>query len=445
MIVPLDVPGHFSPNMHPSQGIIPQPFGLVVTSSLPFELKKKGIIGSCGLEKTFGLKIETADREVIFMVNQKSQFTFEILARQKRARTGVFKTPHGDILTPIFAPVGTQATVKSLTPQQLTELNANLVLSNTYHLYLRPGDQLIAEMGGLHQFMQWPRPMLTDSGGFQVFSLSQTRKIDPDGVTFKSHIDGSSHRFTPEKSIAIQENLGADIIMAFDECAPPYDRKYNEQALTRTHAWAERSFQAKKRPDQALFGIVQGGIFPDLRQESAEFISSLGFPGHAIGGLSVGETKEEMNHILEIVDHALPEDKPRYLMGVGTPEDLIQGVLRGIDIFDCVLPTRLARHNAAMTLTGRLNLINASFTRDDRPIDENCTCYTCQKFTRAYLRHLIMAKEMLSATLISIHNLHTLLHLAGEIRLAISEGRFDKYAINFLVELEKAKSENTNS
>lgn len=369
-----------------------------------------------------------------------ANFSFEILARQNRARTGIFKTPHGDIFTPIFAPVGTQATVKSLTPQQLADIHANLVLSNTYHLYLRPGDDLVAEMGGLHQFMQWPRPMLTDSGGFQVFSLAQTRKIDADGVTFKSHIDGSSHRFTPEKSIAIQENLGADIIMAFDECAPPYERAYNQQALARTHAWAERCLQAKKRQDQALFGIVQGGIFPDLRQESAEFIASLGFPGHAIGGLSVGETKEEMNQMLEVVDQCLPEDKPRYLMGVGTPEDLIQGVLRGVDIFDCVLPTRLARHHAAMTLTGRLNLINASFSRDERPIDENCSCYTCQYFTRAYLRHLIVAKEMLSATLISIHNLHTLLHLAGEIRSRISAGQFEEYATNFLNELEQTKA-----
>lgn len=372
-----------------------------------------------------------------------SIFSFEILARQNRARAGVFKTPHGDIFTPIFAPVGTQATVKSLTPQQLHDLNANLVLSNTYHLYLRPGDNLIAKLGGLHEFMQWPKPMLTDSGGFQVFSLAQTRKIDSDGVTFKSHIDGSSHRFTPEVSIAIQENLGADIIMAFDECAPPYDRLYNEQALSRTHAWAERSYNAKKRSDQALFGIVQGGIFPDLRQESAEFISSLGFPGHAIGGLSVGETKEEMNQILEIVDHALPENKPRYLMGVGTPEDLVQGVLRGVDIFDCVLPTRLARHNAAMTLTGRLNLINASFTRDERPIDDNCTCYTCRTFSRAYLRHLIIAKEMLSATLISIHNLHTLLHLTEVIRSAITAGEFEEFAHKFLVELEQAKAAKT--
>ena len=350
-------------------------------------------------------------------------FSFEIIARQGRARAGIFHTPHGDLLTPVFAPVGTQATVKSLTPVQLEDLGASLVLSNTYHLYLRPGDDLVAKMGGLHNFMQWPHPMLTDSGGFQVFSLSEMRKIDDDGVTFKSHIDGSSHRFTPEKSIAIQENLGADIIMAFDECAPPYDRAYNERALARTHAWAERSLQAKTRSDQALFGIVQGGIFPDLRQISAEFIASLGFPGHAIGGLSVGETKSEMHAILETIDPILPEEKPRYLMGVGTPEDLINGVQRGVDIFDCVLPTRLARHNAAMTRSGRLNMVNASFARDPNPIDETCTCYTCQHYSRAYLRHLIIAREMLAATLLSIHNLHTLIHLAATLRQAIVDGK----------------------
>ena len=285
---------------------------------------------------------------------------FRAIARQGRARAGVFHTPHGDLLTPVFAPVGTQATVKAVTPAQLQELDASLVLANTYHLYLRPGDELVAEMGGLHQFMDWQRPILTDSGGFQVFSLSDTRKVDEDGVTFKSHIDGSLHRFTPEKSISIQENLGADIIMAFDECATPNDREYNLRSLSRTHAWAQRCLEAKTRPDQALFGIVQGGVFQDLREESAAFISSLGFPGHAIGGLSVGETKTEMHAMLEVVDRILPEEKPRYLMGVGSPEDLVNGVLRGIDIFDCVLPTRLARHNAAITHTSRLNMMNAS-------------------------------------------------------------------------------------
>lgn len=372
-------------------------------------------------------------------------FSYQIHARQGRARAGVFHTPHGEMLTPLFAPVGTQATVKSLTPAQLAELGANLILANTYHLYLRPGDELIAEMGGLHHFMQWPGPMLTDSGGFQVFSLAETRKVDDDGVTFKSPIDGSMHHFTPEKSIAIQENLGADIIMAFDECANPYDREYNERAVTRTHRWAERCLRAKTRPDQALFGIVQGGVFPDLRAQSAEFIASLGFPGHAIGGLSVGESKEEMHAMLEVVDAILPEDKPRYLLGVGTPEDLINGVLRGIDIFDCVLPTRLARHNAVLTRhNGRLNLVNAIFARDPRPIDEACTCYTCQHFSRAYLRHLIIAKEMLSATLLSIHNLHTLLQLAREARQAILEGRFDALIRRISESMNQRFSESAN-
>jgi queuine tRNA-ribosyltransferase len=372
------------------------------------------------------------------MENQKSTpsigkiFSFELTARQERARAGVFHTPHGDLLTPIFAPVGTQATVKAVTPDQLQELDASLVLANTYHLYLRPGDELVAELGGLHQFMDWPRPILTDSGGFQVFSLSGTRKVDEEGVTFKSHIDGSLHRFTPEKSISIQENLGADIIMAFDECASSNDREYNLRSLSRTHAWAQRCLAAKTRPDQALFGIVQGGVFQDLREESAAFITSLGFPGHAIGGLSVGETKTEMHSMLEVVDRILPEEKPRYLMGVGSPEDLVNGVLRGIDIFDCVLPTRLARHNAAITHTSRLNMMNAIYARDPLPLEENCNCYTCQRFSRAYLRHLIVAREMLAATLLSIHNIHSLLQLVREIRQAILENRFEAYAAEFL-------------
>jgi queuine tRNA-ribosyltransferase len=365
-------------------------------------------------------------------------FTFDLQAQEGRARAGVFHTPHGDLLTPVFAPVGTQATVKAITPAQLAEIGASLVLSNTYHLYLRPGDELVAQMGGLHPFMSWPNPILTDSGGFQVFSLADSRKVDADGVTFKSHIDGSLHRFTPEKAIAIQENLGADIIMAFDECAPPTERAYNQRAMARTHAWAERCLKAKTRPDQALFGIVQGGVFPDLREESARFISSLGFPGHAIGGLSVGETKAEMHAMLQVVDGVLPPEKPRYLMGVGSPEDLVNGVLRGVDIFDCVLPTRLARHNAAMTRTGRLNLMNAAFARDVQPIDESCACYTCRSYTRAYLRHLIVAKEMLAATLLSIHNLYTLLQLARDMRQAILDGRFEQFAQRFLA----ARNEN---
>jgi queuine tRNA-ribosyltransferase len=367
-----------------------------------------------------------------------SPFSFKVEAKQGRARAGRFRTPHGDLLTPVFAPVGTQATVKAVTPAQLSELGASLVLANTYHLHLRPGAELVADFGGLHRFMNWPGPMLTDSGGFQVFSLAENRKIDTDGVTFKSHIDGAIHQFTPEKAIAIQENLGADIIMAFDECAEPYDRETNERAVARTHAWAERCLAAKSRPDQALFGIVQGGIFPDLRRQSASFIGSLGFSGHAIGGLSVGETKDEMHAMLEVVDQILPEDRPRYLMGVGTPADLVNGVMRGVDIFDSVLPTRLARHNAAFTRTGgRLNLVNAAFTRDPRPIDPDCSCYTCKNFSRAYLRHLILAKEMLSSTLLSIHNLFILVQLAREIRQTILEGNFLRLAGAFLERREE--------
>ncbi len=361
-------------------------------------------------------------------------FEFQITAKNNRARAGVFSTPHGDLLTPVFAPVGTQATVKTLTPEHLKSINASLVLSNTYHLYLRPGDELVRDMGGLHKFMQWHNPMLTDSGGYQVFSLSNTRKIDDDGVTFKSHIDGSTHRFTPEKSIQIQENLGADIIMAFDECSDPNDAAYSKIAMERTHRWAERSLRAKTRSDQALFGIVQGGVNPRLREESAKFIASLNTPGIAIGGLSVGETKDEMHTTLDVVTPLLPENKPRYLMGVGTPEDIINGVARGIDIFDCVLPTRLARHHSAFAPEGRLNMMNASFARDERPIDETCDCYTCQTFTRAYLRHLIVAKELLAGTLLSIHNLRALIRLVESLRVSILEHTFESKSAELLTQ-----------
>ena len=355
-------------------------------------------------------------------------FSFDLTAKDGMARAGVFHTPHGDLQTPVFAPVGTQATVKAVTPRQLEETGATLVLSNTYHLYLRPGAGLVADMGGLHSFMQWPRPMLTDSGGFQVFSLSETRKVDEDGVTFKSHVDGSMHRFTPEISIDVQEKLGADIIMVFDECAPPYDREYSERAMQRTHAWAERCQAAHTRTDQALFGIVQGGAFADLRRQSAEVIAGMGFPGHAIGGLSVGETKPEMHAMLEVVNAVLPQDRPRYLMGVGAPEDLVEGIRRGVDIFDCVLPTRLARHQSAMTRSGRINLLNATHAHDPRPIDETCGCYTCRTFSRAYLRHLVVAKEMLAATLVSIHNIYTLVDLVKQAREAIQACRFNEWA-----------------
>jgi queuine tRNA-ribosyltransferase len=363
---------------------------------------------------------------------EKTAFTYNIQSREGLARAGVFATPHGDLLTPVFAPVGTQATVKSLSPAQIEATGASLVLSNTYHLYLRPGADLVAEMGGLHEFMQWHKPMLTDSGGFQVFSLAEMRKVDEDGVTFKSHIDGSMHRFTPESSIAIQEKLGADIIMAFDECSDPNNPEYNRKAMARTHKWLERCIKAKSRPDQALFGIIQGGVDKTMREESARFVSSMNLPGIAIGGLSVGESKQEMYTTLDHLNPHLPPDKPRYLMGVGTPEDLLNGVLRGVDIFDCVLPTRLARHQAAFTRTGRINLMNAGYTRDRSPIEPACDCYTCTTFTRAYLRHLIVAKEMLASSLISIHNIRFLVKLMEDSRAAILNQSFTTFAGAFL-------------
>ncbi len=376
----------------------------------------------------------------------KPWFRFEVLATAGKARAGIFHTPHGPLPTPVFAPVGTRAAVRALTPAQVRAAGATLVLANTYHLYLRPGADLVAEMGGLHRFMAWDGPILTDSGGFQVFSLGDLREVDDDGVTFRSHLDGSLHRFTPEISIRVQEQLGADIIMAFDECPEPYDRAYNEQALQRTHRWAERSLRAHTRRDQALFGIVQGGVFPDLREQSARFIASLGFPGHAIGGLSVGETKAEMYAMVDLVTDILPADKPRYLMGVGTPEDLVEGIRRGIDMFDCVLPTRLARHGTAMLRDGRrLNLRNARFARDPAPLDPQCGCYTCRTFSRAYLRHLVVSKEMLAASLLSIHNIHTLTQLAREMRQAILEGRFEAWVAEWKAQATATASRPTSA
>jgi len=373
------------------------------------------------------------------------RFDVEKEDSSSRARVGQFHTPHGVIETPVFAPVGTQATVKAIRPSDLTELGATLVLSNTYHLYLRPGDELVRDMGGLHEFMQWSGPLLTDSGGFQVFSLSDTRKIDADGVTFQSHHDGSYHRFTPESSVGIQENLGADIIMAFDECPPPNDYDYVKHSLTRTHPWLMRCLEAKKRADQALFGIVQGGIFPDLRTESAEFITKLNLPGYAIGGLAVGETKAEMHHMLDVLDPVLPRDKPRYLMGVGAPEDLVNGVLRGVDIFDCVLPTRLARHGSAFVKGGRLNLRNAKFMKDAEPIDATCNCYACTHFTRAYLRHLVKANEILGHILLTTHNLHFLISLMQQMRKAIRQGTLSQFASEFFAHYPVVDTDRENT
>ena len=367
-------------------------------------------------------------------------FAFTVEARDGRARAATLRTPHGDLATPLFAPVGTQASVKALTPAQLEALGATLILANTYHLHLRPGADVIERHGGLHAFMAWPRPILTDSGGYQVFSLADRRRIDSGGVTFRSHLDGSTHRFTPEGVIALQEQLGADIIMALDECPPPHERAVIVRALERTHAWAERCLRAKTRDDQVLFGILQGGVFEDLRLRSAEVISGLGFPGIAIGGLSVGETKEQTLAVLDAIEPALPPDRPRYLMGVGSLEDFVQAVMRGIDLMDCVLPTRLARNHAALTPLGRINLRSAPYAQDGRPIDPECSCYTCTHFSRAYLRHLVVAGEILAATLIAIHNLTALVSLAGRLRQAIVEQRAQTFAETFLGAYRKRRA-----
>lgn len=365
-------------------------------------------------------------------------FTYTLHHRDpdSRARAGVFTTPHGEIQMPVFAPVGTQATVKAVSPEELADVGATLVLANTYHLYLRPGADVVARLGGLHEFMHWSQPILTDSGGFQVFSLKGLRKIDEDGVTFRSHLDGSEHRFTPESAVAIQEQLGADIVMCFDECARPDDRAYSEAAMERTHRWAERCHAAQTRSDQALFGIVQGGVYPDLREQSARYLAGLGFPGYAIGGLSVGEPKEQMHAVLDLVTSLLPEDKPRYLMGVGSPEDLFEGVSRGIDLFDCVLPTRIARNAGLLTRGGRINLRKAKYLDDPTPIEEGCDCYTCQRFSKAYVRHLLKAKEILGLRLASIHNLRFMLRLMAEIRQSIVDGTFTAFRDSFLSEYQ---------
>lgn len=371
---------------------------------------------------------------------QNGMFEFALEAQHGAARAGVLQTPHGSIPTPVFAPVGTQATVKAVQPRELREMGATLILANTYHLYLRPGDALIADFGGLHAFMGWDGPLLTDSGGFQVFSLGEIRQIDSDGVTFRSHHDGSKHRFTPEKSIQIQHNLGADIIMAFDECPVPNERAAVEAALERTHRWLRRSLDEHLRSGdparQALFGIVQGGIFADLREQSVREVTDLNLPGYAIGGLAVGETKAQMYTTLELTTALLPVDRPRYLMGVGSPEDLVHGVARGVDIFDCVLPTRIARNGAAFTRTGRINMRNLRYATDHDPIEPGCTCYACRTFSRGYVRHLVKAGEILGHQLLSLHNLHFLLTLMRELRAAILDGTFDDYAAAFLATYE---------
>jgi queuine tRNA-ribosyltransferase len=361
-----------------------------------------------------------------------SPFHFTLERQEGAARLGSFETPHGKIALPTFAPVGTQANVKTLEPRDLHEAGCQLVLANTYHLYLRPGHGLVEQLGGLHRFMGWRGPILTDSGGFQVFSLAHQRKLDEDGVTFRSHIDGSLHRFTPERVMEIEQALGPDIAMVLDECAEPLDRAYLVKALDRTHRWAERCKAAHTRPDQALFGIVQGGVFPDLRQESAAFLRALDFPGYAIGGLAVGETKEAMYATLDVTCPALPADKPRYLMGVGAPEDIVEAVHRGIDLFDSVLPTRLARNGGLLTPTGRINMRSAQYAEDTRPVQEGCGCYTCRTFSRAYLRHLYKAGEISALRLGTIHNVYYMMELMRQIRAAIAAGAFADFRTSFL-------------
>ncbi|EGT2203629.1 tRNA guanosine(34) transglycosylase Tgt [Clostridioides difficile] len=345
--------------------------------------------------------------------------------KQSGARLGRLHTPHGIIETPIFMPVGTQATVKSMTPEELKEIGSQIILSNTYHLYMRPGHELIKRAGGLHNFMNWDKPILTDSGGFQVFSLGPLRKIKEEGVEFRSHLDGSKHFLTPEKAMEIQSALGSDIMMAFDECAPyPADREYVKNSLERTTRWLKRCKDAHNNTDkQALFGIIQGGMYKDLREQSAKEITSIDLPGYAIGGLSVGEPKPLMYDVLEHTTPLMPKDKPRYLMGVGSPDDLVEGVIRGVDMFDCVLPTRIARNGTAMTSQGKVVVRNATYAEDFTPLDPECDCYACKNYSRAYIRHLIKANEILGARLITTHNLHFLLNLMKQIRQAIMEDR----------------------
>lgn len=368
--------------------------------------------------------------------------TYELIkeCKQSGARLGKLHTPHGTFDTPMFMPVGTLATVKTMSPEELKEIGSQVILSNTYHLWLRPGEEIIEEAGGLHQFMNWDQAILTDSGGFQVFSLSDLRKITEEGVHFRNHMSGEKLFLSPEKSIHIQNALGSDIMMAFDECPPyPAELDYMKASVERTSRWAERCLGANLHPDrQALFGIVQGGEYEELRRQSAMDLTSLDFPGYAIGGLSVGEPKDVMNRVLDFTTPWLPSNKPRYLMGVGSPDSLIDGSIRGIDMFDCVLPTRIARNGTCMTSEGRLVVRNSKFARDFRPLDENCDCHVCRTYSRAYIRHLVKANETFGFRLTTYHNLYFLLKLMEQVREAIKEDRlldfreafFEQYGFN---------------
>ncbi|WP_195269315.1 tRNA guanosine(34) transglycosylase Tgt [Eubacterium sp. 1001713B170207_170306_E7] len=362
-------------------------------------------------------------------------FRYELIKEDKHtgARLGKIHTNHGVINTPIFMPVGTQATVKSMTSEDLKEMDANIILGNTYHLYLRPGQEIMEKAGGLHKFMNWDRPILTDSGGFQVFSLNDLRKITEEGVEFCSHLDGSRHFMSPEKSIDMQNTIGADIIMCFDECAPAdADYEYTKKSMEMTTRWAKRCKDAHKRPDdQALFGIVQGGMYEDLRAESVKGLTEIDFPGYSIGGLSVGESKDTMYRILDATVPLLPADKPRYLMGVGSVDALLEGVVRGIDMFDCVLQTRIARNGTAMTSQGKVVVRNATYKEDFTPLDPECDCFVCRNYTRAYLRHLVKCNEILGARLLTYHNLYFTLKLMEKVRNAIMEDNLQAFKDSF--------------
>lgn len=358
----------------------------------------------------------------------KNWFEITHICAQSGARTGILHTPHGDIETPIFMPVGTQATVKFISPEELDAMHAQIILANTYHLWLRPGTQVLEKIGGVHNFMNYHKPMLTDSGGFQVFSLSERRKITEDGVTFKSHLDGSRLFMSPEVSIGIQNVIGADIIMSFDECIPyPASYEYAKKSTERTLRWAARGKAAHNREDQALFGIVQGGDYPDLRAMCAKELAAMDFDGYSIGGTSVGEDKTTFKRMIDYAVEYLPKDKPRYLMGVGAVNDILEGVARNVDMFDCVLPTRIARHGTLMTSQGRINIKKQQYRMDFTPLDPNCDCYCCQNYTKAYLHHLFRCNEGLGQRLMSIHNLRFLISLMEQVRAAIREDRFGSF------------------
>jgi queuine tRNA-ribosyltransferase len=367
---------------------------------------------------------------------------FEVLAvdSASKARRGRLATAHGTIETPVFMPVGTQATVKSLTPEELETVGAEIILGNTYHLHMRPGADRIARLGGLHRFMHWRRPILTDSGGFQVFSLARINKIEEDGVVFQSHLDGSRHLLSPEVAVQIQMQLGSDIAMAFDECnSYPVPFTYASESMQRTVRWAKRSKAAHDQPDQALFGIIQGSVFPDLRRACLEQLLTIGFDGYALGSLSVGEPKEEMLTVMETLIPLMPAHSPRYLMGVGTPEDIVEGVRLGVDMFDCVMPTRNARNGMLFTTRGSIQIKNSCYADDDAPIEDGCTCYTCRRFSRAYLRHLFMARELLAYRLNTLHNLHYYLGLMTAMQRALEEGGFEAWRRSFYAGREQTR------